>query len=381
MRETFDFSGLIDSAEQETVDVRMPFDQSRIDIVSQQISVFNVVARIRNAEINLTPEYQRNTDLWHDSEQSRLIESLILGIPLQSFYFDVRIVQGEQGLQRQVWDVVDGLQRLSSLRSYLIDGKRFKGLEYLSEYDGKRYDELPRILQRNILEAQLYVNLIRSGTPEEVKFNIFKRVNTGGLPLTQQEIRHALFGGRGMRFVADLAASKEFRAATSKRVGQKRLLNQEYVNRFLAFYLLDVDDSYRTLDTFMNDALRIVNSKPDADLDEIRRVFFHSLSVIHAVLGDRAFVRYDVKRQSWSKKINKAIFEVLTVQVARLTDAEREILRTCPTFVDDYRRLFESESDVPFTATISSSTDAKARIQSRHAVMREFLRNELEVSL
>ena len=372
------FFDLTDQRDADELGRMLPFAQEKIDIVSQPIPVYNVIERIRRLEINLRPSYQRWTDLWHRPEQSRLIESLILGMPLQSFYFDVRIVRDASGYQNQIWDVVDGVQRLSALRRFLIDGETFVGLEYLGDYNGRTFAELPKIFQRNVYEAQLHVNLIRAGTPEEVKFNIFKRVNTGGMPLTQQEIRHAMFDGPATEFLEQLSNTAAFREMVGCRVNKRRLQDQEFVNRFLAFYCLDVDDSYRTLDTFLNDALRFVRAMTVDARERLRDVFEDTMSTIRVLLGPAPFGRYNEKRQRFNAKVNKAVFEVLTVQVAKLEESEREILRRVDDFREVYRAFFVGEDGPHFVATISSSTDDKNRILRRHEAMRAFLRDILE---
>ena len=98
-------------------------------------------------------------------------------------------------------------------------------LEFLTAFEGKTYAELPYDSQRTINTTQLTVYLVEKGTPSNVKFNVFKRVNTGGIPLTQQEIRHALHQGVASEFLKDLAESQEFKSATFSRVPSARMLD------------------------------------------------------------------------------------------------------------------------------------------------------------
>ena len=150
-----------------------------------------------------------------------------------------------------------------------------ENLEFLKNLNNRAYDELPRPYQRIISETQLIAYQIKPGTPENVKFNIFKRVNTGGLPLTQQEIRHALNQGIPSNFLKELAESIQFQTATRKKIDSRRMLDREFVNRFLAFYLLDFSE-YQDLDTFLNKALKSLNELSDNKRDDIKSIFFNT---------------------------------------------------------------------------------------------------------
>ena len=151
----------------------------------------------------------------------------MLKIPIPMFY----VAADEKGN----WDVVDGLQRLTTIKEIIFGdkfiqtqdekyrgvGKRLKGLEFWgNKYDGRTFNELPELLINRILETEFRFTIINPGTPEEVKRNIFKRINTGGMPLTQQEIRHALYQGQSTILLEELANSNVFKKVTGGRVNR-----------------------------------------------------------------------------------------------------------------------------------------------------------------
>ena len=158
--------------------------------------------------------------------------------------------------------MVDGLQRLSTIHSFIHGQFQLAGLEYLVQFDKARFDDLPRSMQRRIVETELVLNVIEPGTPEEVMFNIFSRINTGGMTLNGQEIRHALNKGRARDYLMELASCEEFLSATQNSISTKRMLDRECVLRFLAFWLRHWDQYQNNdLDGFLNSTMKAINQQ------------------------------------------------------------------------------------------------------------------------
>jgi hypothetical protein len=228
-----------DGTEYEDTDITKPFNPTLINIITKQMSLDILIRRMREGEVDLSPDFQR-AEVWKPTAKSRLIESLLIRIPLPAFYMDAT--------NEDNWLVVDGLQRLATLRDFVIKKTmKLEALEFLTQFQGLKYDDLPRNYQRRIEETQVTVYLIERGTPPEVKFNIFKRINTGGLPLSAQEIRHALNQGPVVQYLKQLADSKEFLQATDKGVSDKRMAARECVLRYLAFTLTP-PETYKAAD-------------------------------------------------------------------------------------------------------------------------------------
>jgi hypothetical protein len=344
--------------ETDSVLMEKPFNPSEIDITIKPLTIDLLIKRLKAnpSEIELSPEFQRAESLWTDKQQSQLIESLLIKFPLPAFYFD--------GSDNNNWLVVDGLQRLSAIKNFtVLKTLRLTGMEFLSSLEGKGFDDLDRRRQRDIEEAQITAYVINPGTPEEVKFNIYKRLNTGGLVLTAQEIRHALNHGIPALFIAKLANISAF-VDVAGGIPTARMLDREFVTRFLAFYLSPVSDYKPDIDTYMNEKMRAIKQISQHERDKIEYDFTASMKLAKEVFGKYAY-RKVFSMNDRQYPINKALFEVWSVSFAKLTDNERDILYKKKDIVlNNFIKLMNEDSE--FVDSISSSTDQKKRVTVRY---------------
>jgi len=299
-----------------------PFDPSKIRVESKQLSVDWLLNRIYRGELELTPDFQRKAGLWKDDAQSQLIESLLIRIPLPAFYLDAT--------NDDKWLVVDGLQRLTTLKRFVLDKTlRLRDLEFLQHLEGKTYDEIVRHLQRRINETQLTVYLIDEGTPADVKFNIFKRINTGGLPLSPQEIRHALYQGNATQLLAKLADSDEFKKVTANRISNERMEDRAFILRLFvgnSHYSThkNIGNSLES-SNLLNNAMTTLNKMSVDKLGFVEKQFQQILSIIYAIFGKNAFSK-SYKNVKQSRGYNKFLLESFFINLSILNDNQRQLI-------------------------------------------------------
>ena len=261
-----------------------PFNPNEINIVHKQDTLRNLIDRLKHDEIDMNTEFQREGNLWDTGKMSRLIESILIRFPLPAFYFDAT--------DDDRWLVVDGLQRLSSIRKFVVEKDnsnllRLRHLEYLNEFDKAAYDDLPRAYQRRIDECPVTLFLIQPGTPDEVKYSIFRRINTGGLTLNFQEIRNALASPRLRAYLKVLTEDVYMK----KTIGAKtrRMQDQELVLRFLAFHTKDYMKSRKNITVFLDEMMEELEKMDQTELKTLEADFRIALKRSWDIFGETAF--------------------------------------------------------------------------------------------
>ena len=353
---------------EDSSEIKRPFDPEKIKIRTVNIVVDQLVSRIGHDEIDLAPDFQRIAGIWDNKRKSRLIESLLLRIPIPVFY--VAADENER------WSVVDGLQRTWTIHDYVTGKYGLTQLEYLTKLDEYYYNDLPRPMQRRISETQLVVNVIEFGTPKEVMFNIFRRINTGGMMLNGQEIRHALHPGPIRTYLKDLVRTEEFLQATDNSIKTDRMADRECALRFLAFYI-EPWERYSTndLDRYLGLTMEKINAIGSIERTRFLMDFKKAMRTAFYIFGNDAFrKRYSPNEQR--HPISKALFEAWSVGLARRSDEDIDILvKNREDVIAKFMSLMND--DWEFDTAISYSTGDPSRIRKRFQAIEELIERHL----
>lgn len=345
-----------------------PYDPSKIDITLKTMSLSLLIDRLIADEFDLMPDFQRKAGLWSKQQKSQLIESLILRIPLPAFYFD--------GSSNDRWIVIDGLQRLTALKEYFVTKDlKLQGLEFLKDLENVGIDDLPRAYIRRMNETQIITYIINPGAPVNLKYNIFKRINTGGLQLEPQEIRHALYQGNATKFISKLAVLSNFTKATSYSVSTERMLDREFVIRFIAFREIGVDKYMGSIEIFLNNAMDYLNKCDSYTFTRIENTFTESLDLSYDLFGRFAFRKmFDTERR---RPISKALFETWTSIISKLTSEEQKLLLSNKKLlISNYIKITNEDDEFLQSLNSGKISSAKKRFEKIDTLIKEVLKND-----
>ena len=294
-----------------------PFDPTKISIVMDPMALDSLVKRLEHGEVDLNTAFQRKAGLWTDEKKSQLIESLLLKIPLPAFYFD--------SCDDGKWLIIDGLQRITAFNDFIVKKTlKLKGMEFFTDLNGLGYDELPRQFSRRIEESTIITYKVKEGTPQNVKYNIFKRLNTGGLELESQEIRHALYQGTAVELLKELSVTDEFKNATCSSIKTERMLDQEFVLRYIAVCFYGIDKYEGIPDDFLNETMEFINIHNNPHIQRIKDSFKEIMVIMFQLFDNAAFRK--MASDGRRRPINKALFEVWCKVIFDLEKEQRDIL-------------------------------------------------------
>jgi uncharacterized protein with ParB-like and HNH nuclease domain len=323
-------SGADSFNESENTDIN-PYDPDKIKVRSDKIALSILSKMIDNESINLNPDFQRNL-VWNSFQKSRLIESILLRIPLPMFYFSE---DNEGDLS-----VVDGLQRISTIKEFMDNKFPLKNLQYLNDTCEGRYYETKgnkKGLDTKYLKwfdlTSISANIIDPSSPPKVKYDIFRRINTGGRPLNNQEIRNCLMG-KGLReSLKSMSALPEFKSATDKSIKSTRMEDQEIALRFLFFYELfeknnNIDEYSGYMDLVLDEYTDKNIKYSSLYFEKHIRKFSNSMKNAEYLIGSRYAFRKiqskDVLPNSYKQLINKALFVCCSILLA---DYDNDIIK------------------------------------------------------
>ncbi len=317
-------------------------------IRNESRTVLDVLRRIKQDRYVLDPEFQRDF-IWPDLKQSKLIESVLMRIPLPVFY----LAEDSEGKMI----VVDGLQRLCTFNRF-VEGDLQLRLKDQIELDGKRFDDLSANLQNRIEDCNLTLYIIDSKVPERARLDIFDRVNSG-VPLTRQQMRNSLYSGAGTRFLKQEAGTGLFLEATGGSLRTSSMRDREFVNRFCGFQLLPLDIYRGEMDDFLAEALTRMKKMEAAELSRLSTEFRNGLSNNLMVFGEHAF-RKHFEGQTRRSVINASLWDIMSTGLSRFPPS------VVKPRADDLRdALHVLMEDDDFVASITYGTNDTRRVNHR----------------
>ncbi len=324
-------------------------------------TVGDIYRRIEKKGYVMTPDFQRDF-IWDDSKQSKLIESVIMRIPLPVFY----LAEDSEG--RMI--VVDGLQRLSTFVRLMKNEFRLK-LPHRKELHGLRFNQLSPKLQNRIEDCNLIMYIIDSRAPEQARLDIFERVNAGE-PLSRQQMRNCLYMGKATQFLKQESQTELFITATGDSLNTKNMRDREFVNRFCAFQILDKNCYNGDMDEFLADALKTMNGWDVKLLLELSETFKRTLQNNSFLFGIHAFRKYNSLDDTARNVLNASLWDVLSTGLAAYSKSR------VATFAEDIRSTVRQLlDDEQFFTAISYSTNSVKNVQTRFSLCHNALREVL----
>lgn len=320
--------------------------------------VRTLLDEIREKSLIVNPPFQR-LSVWRRDRQSKLVESLLLNIPIPVLYF----AEDDDGTRV----VVDGQQRLRALEEFHAGTYALSGLEVLSTLNGQRWADLSPKQSRTILSRTLRCVVISASSPATLRFEMFERLNTGGIPLNDQELRNCVYRGTFNDLINELVNSKPWLITIRRPEPDVRLRHHELALRFFA--LDDGIETYRPpLKKVLSDHLKNNRNPTKAVLNAYAKTFNHALANVHAVFGEHAF-RLPRNTERWEFVLNRAVFDV---QMLGFRDANPDEVRTKK---DALLAKFQGLclNDAEFFRTLTAATADRRNLSTRLRIWGEAL--------
>ena len=339
----------------ETPKIVQRFEKSQNDLVlqSSDFSLQGLREMVESDTIDLSPKYQRR-ERWDIARQSELIESFLLNIPVPPIYLS----EENYG----VYSIIDGKQRITAVSDYLNNSFQLRGLTSFPQINGCRFRGLPDEL-RNALRIRPFlrvITLLKQSEPK-LKYEVFLRLNRGGIRLNNQEIRNVAFRGHLNDAIYD-ASDNEFLKRSLKITGPKSKAYQQMQDAEMVLRFLTLRENWqefsgsfsRSMDQFMlrNSEIR----KNDAS--DFVGVFSAAISRVEKLWGDRAFQRWDGKQ--WRQQALAGLYDAQMIACDQISDHRFAKLRKIPEeVISETQNLFD---DSAFEEAVRIGTNTPSRM-------------------
>ena len=328
-----------------------------------------LVKKINRGTIKLDPDYQRR-HRWSDETSSRLIESLMLNIPVPLIYLSQDVdVDTETEDQESRYSVIDGQQRLTAIVTFFDNQFFLTGLDTLKELEGAYYKDLPPFLIRRLEERTIKCLRIDSTVDEQVKYDIFERLNSGSVKLEAQELRNAVSRGPFNVLIKELARNRDFQILLQINLDEpeksSKVRKMEDAELVLRFFALNNDNYYslkKGFKQFLSEEMDKLNRLSSNQLSELKDTFITTMKIIRETFGNEAFAKYRYEDNHFHRmsKFNAAVYDALAIPVSMSVEKNKAEIEA--TSVDKFRSLFANPD---FFDAVSGSVNDREKVVTR----------------
>lgn len=338
--------------------------------------------KYKDGDLVIQPDFQRQF-VWDATKSSRLIESALLEIPLPVIYLS------EESDGKEY--VIDGQQRLTAFFSFIDgkfpDGRDFKltGLKVFRELNRKTFIDLQEIdkkLQRKIRYCKIRTITFKEESEQDLKFEIFERLNTGAVSLNDQELRNCIYRGRYNKLLKGLSKDSDFMYLLRLRNPERRMKDIELVLRFAAFYHFTYLNYKPPMKKFLNNDMKKYQDISESEAAELKNAFKNTVMIIRSLLGDHAFKRFykgDDKDPNghWEpKKFNASLYDILMYSFAK--EDKNKVYQQLDSIREALIHLMTSDQE--FIDSIELSTSSTQAVTKRFDKWRLALQDIIGIS-
>lgn len=327
------------------------YDKSVSDVVS-------MIGTGGEGDIILNPDYQRNY-VWDNKKASLLIESLLLNVPIPVIY----MAENDDS----TWSVVDGLQRLESLRRFFANEFKLRGLEVLQELNGDQYSTLNPKAARILRNGILRIILVFKESHPDIKYEIFIRLNRGSIRLTDQELRNCLYRGKFNESLKHLRENAIFLKMMGLSAPHKRMNDAGLILRYFTISENFDFEKNKLVDSYAGKIIssmnKYINSRKDIDTAEINileKKFITTAEKAYSVFGKNAFRKINIAGE-FEKNLNRAIMDIVMVSFEHI-DAEK-LIKHQGEIISLLKEL--PQRDTEFNNALIISTSDKKQVEYR----------------
>lgn len=340
--------------------LQVPKELRKIRTQAYDKSVEDTVRMIEKGRIFLEPDFQRYSQVWDYKTASQLIESVLLNVPIPPIY----VAEEDNG----TWNIIDGLQRLTSFKNFYEGKFKLRGLDSLKELNKQNYDSLNSNAKSILDNGSLRIILITKESHPEMKYDVFMRLNRGSVKLTEQELRNCLYRGNLNDMIKDLRNNQQLLNILKLDKPHKRMDDAELILRYFALSRhfneeeVKINGYKGIMKTFLNAYMDENKTISGERVEELRQKFNDTLNKVFSIFGINSFKRIEADG-SYYPWINKAIYDFIMLSFERY-DLE-SLLAKKSEIIEALKKCINEDKDFEDSITVGTSEPKRLEYRLR----------------